>query len=312
MDGALEMECVAQDGERAEFTEEAWKKAYQVMEQMFPRRSVLGWFLCGAPGSALSPLNYWKQHGQYFSEKNQIMYLNCGLEGEEAVYTASSDGFYKLRGYCIYYERNQMMQDYMVSRRDAHRVESGGRDAVIRDFRERMEGRKAEAGRKRSAVSVLGTPLKNLEAVLASVRPEKILGADEDEPIVERIAGEVYPTPAESEIVIAQPESPSPAAQGGNAGAQSDEQSPVMGEKDGAEQPAALDLPEEASPMKEAEPVQIPADAVLHVVENGETLYGICMERYQSVAPIEEICRWNRLEDENHIFIGQKRYLPPV
>ena len=111
VDGALEMEGVAQDGERAEFTEEAWKKAYQVMEQMFPRRSVLGWFLCGAPGSALSPLNYWKQHGQYFSEKNQIMYLNCGLEGEEAVYTASSDGFYKLRGYCIYYERNQMMQD---------------------------------------------------------------------------------------------------------------------------------------------------------------------------------------------------------
>ena len=333
VDGALEMEGVAQDGERAEFTEEAWKKAYQVMEQMFPRRSVLGWFLCGAPGSALSPLNYWKQHGQYFSEKNQIMYLNCGLEGEEAVYTASSDGFYKLRGYCIYYERNQMMQDYMVSRRDAHRVESGGRDAVIRDFRERMEGRKAEAGRKRSAVSVLGTAcavlsvmvlaggvvmfnnyrkMKNMEAVIASVLPEKIMGSDEDEPIVERIAGEVYPTSAESEIVIAQPESPSPAAQGGNAGAQSDEQSPVTGEKDGAEQPAALDLPEEASPMKEAEPVQIPADAVLHVVENGETLYGICMERYQSVAPIEEICRWNRLEDENHIFIGQKLYLPPV
>ena len=89
-----------------------------------------------------------------------------------------------------------MMQDYMVSRRDAHRVESGGRDAVIRDFRERLEGRKAEAGRKRSAVSVLGTAcavlsvmvlaggvvmfnnyrkMKNMEAVIASVLPEKII-----------------------------------------------------------------------------------------------------------------------------------------
>ena len=70
------------------------------------------------------------------------MYLNSGLEGDEAIYTASEDGFYKLRGYSIYYERNQMMQDYMVSRKDARRVESGTRDVVIQDFRDRMEERK--------------------------------------------------------------------------------------------------------------------------------------------------------------------------
>ena len=56
IDGALEMEQVTREGEKVEFTEEAWKKAYQVMEQMFPHRSVQGWFLCGAPGCALSPL----------------------------------------------------------------------------------------------------------------------------------------------------------------------------------------------------------------------------------------------------------------
>ena len=121
IDGAIEMEQVTKEGEKVEFTEEAWKKASQVMEQMFPHRSVQGWFLCGAPGCALSPLDYWKQHGQYFAGKNQLMYLNSGLEGDEAIYTASEDGFYKLRGYSIYYERNQMMQDYMVSRKDARR-----------------------------------------------------------------------------------------------------------------------------------------------------------------------------------------------
>ena len=63
------------------------------------------------------------------------MYLNGGLEGEEAIYITSSDGFYKLRGHCIYYERNQMMQDYMVLRREARRVETGVDDKVIRDFR---------------------------------------------------------------------------------------------------------------------------------------------------------------------------------
>ena len=83
VDGALEMEDVTAEGEKVEFTEAAWKKAYQSMEESFPRRTVQGWFLCGAPGCTLSPLNYWKQHGQYFSEKNQLMYLNSGLEGED-------------------------------------------------------------------------------------------------------------------------------------------------------------------------------------------------------------------------------------
>ena len=117
--------------------------------------SVQGWFLCGGPGCTLSPLTYWKQHSQYFTGKNQLMYLNCGLEGEEAVYITSSDGFYKLRGYSVYYERNQMMQDYMILRKDVPRAEAEVDDKVIRDFKQRMDERKNEAGRHRSTVGVL-------------------------------------------------------------------------------------------------------------------------------------------------------------
>lgn len=117
VDGALEMDDVAESSDKVVLSESAWKKAYKTMEDMFPKREIMGWFLCGESGTTLSPLNYWKQHGQYFSKKNQLMYLNSGLEGEEAVYITSEDGFYKLQGYSIYYERNQMMQDYMILRR---------------------------------------------------------------------------------------------------------------------------------------------------------------------------------------------------
>ena len=73
IDGAMEMEDVTRDGEKVEFTEAAWKKAYEDMEQMFPKRTVLGWFLCASQGSQLSPLNYWKEHVKYFPGKNQLM-----------------------------------------------------------------------------------------------------------------------------------------------------------------------------------------------------------------------------------------------
>lgn len=193
VDGALEMDSVTEEGEKVAFSEDAWKKAYQEVEQMFPKRTVQGWFLCGGPGCTLSPLNYWRQHSQYFTGKNQIMYLNSGLEGEEAAYITSADGFYKLRGYSIYYERNQMMQDYMILRKDSIRVEAGVNDKVIQDYKQKMDERKYEVSRHRGgmgmltgicsvlAVAVLAggvamfdnyQKLHRMESVIASVMPD--------------------------------------------------------------------------------------------------------------------------------------------
>ena len=349
IDGALEMEQVTREGEKVEFTEEAWKKAYQVMEQMFPHRSVQGWFLCGAPGCTLSPLDYWKQHGQYFSGKNQLMYLNSGLEGEEAIYTASEDGFYKLRGYSIYYERNQMMQDYMVSRKDARRVESGTRDMVIQDFRDRMEERKQSVGHARSAIGLLGgtcsvlavlvlagglvmfgnyRKMKDMEAVIASVMPSDVktgglrsfAGQDEDGDLeVESVPGEVYPTLAD--IVIDQGTGTDVNAAGNDAagmeaGADAAGNTNAGTSASGAQNASEISTPHggNAGASADAAPaaavVQIPSDAVKYVVQEGETLYGICIERYHSMAQIPQICAWNGLADENHISVGQELYLP--
>ena len=127
-------------------------------------------------------------------EKNQLMYPRTAVwRGEEAVYITSSDGFYKLRGYSIYYERNQMMQDYMILRGDVPRAETGVDDKVIQNFKQKMDERRVEAGRHRSTVGVLsglcsvlavtvlagGVAMFNnyqkmhqMESVIASVVPE--------------------------------------------------------------------------------------------------------------------------------------------
>lgn len=364
VDGALEMEGVSREGEKVEFTEHDWKRAYEAMEQMFPRRTVLGWFLCGAQGSSLSPLNYWRQHSQYFAGKYQLMYLNCGLEGDEALYIASEEGFYKLQGYCIYYERNQMMQDYMVSRKDAHRVETGTRDAVIRDFRQKMENKREETVRTRSAVNALGTAcgvlalmvlaggvtmfnnyqkMRDMEAVIASALPEGTRNGWSDaltigrgngeqyiegEVEVERVPGGVYlSTEGGQEIIIETGEAIQAGStafaeeEEGAAALPSREINGTLGTEEAtlaaqeqmnaqAETAASAQTPEASQEETVAQPVQIPADAVLHVVENGETLYSICMENYNSMKQIKEICLWNGLEDENRLSVGQEIYIP--
>ena len=222
VDGAMEMQDIETDGEKIIFSERSWKQAYQQMEEEFPKRTIQGWFLCGGPASQLSPLNYWKQHGQYFAGKNQLMYLNHGLEGEEAIYITSEDGFYRLKGHCIYYERNQMMQDYMITRKDVRRVESGSHEKVIKDFRSRMLMKKEQASLHSRTVSAMGllcgvlsvavlaggvvlinnySKMQQMESVLASVLPagveqwESSLSNDSNdvEFVVEELPGNVYP-----------------------------------------------------------------------------------------------------------------------
>lgn len=265
VDGAMEMEGVETDRDKIVFTEGAWKKAYQEIEESFPKRTIQGWFLCGSPGSQLSPLNYWKQHGQYFAGKNQLMYLNHGLEGEEAIYITSEDGFYRLKGHCIYYERNQMMQDYMVTRKDVRRVETGSHEKVIKDFRQRMVARKEQAAAKRSAAGALGllcgvlsvavlaggvvlvnnyNKMQQMESVLTSVLPVGISNweeyrnqkAEEPDFIIEEMPGNISPTEpptgetGESYVAETQTMAPEEPGSTGTAGASSGEN----GEADGA------------------------------------------------------------------------------
>lgn len=331
VDGAMEMPDVNANGERVEFTETAWKQAWKMIEQHFPKHTVLGWFLCGGQGSMLSPLNYWREHGQYFSAKYQLMYLNSSLDGDEAVYMASEDGFYHLRGYCIYYERNQLMQDYMITRKEAHRVESGVRDDVIRDFRLKMEDKKLTAHRRSVFSGLLGTAcgvlsvavlaggvvmfdnynkMKKMEAVLTSVFPsgtaadwQELLGYMDkgekngaEEVDIEEVSGNLYPILENSTEIVYVPETE------------------TMKEtvSESSEESGTTAASEEAVGIRTPQSVRIPENAVAHIVQEGETLYGICLERYHSIAVMEQICQWNQLPDENHIMVGQRLWLPPV
>ena len=372
IDGALEMEGVACGKEQVDLNDQAWKRAYRDMEEMFPKRSVQGWFLCGAPGCQLSPLNYWKQHSKYFPGKNKIMYLNSGLEGEEALYMASDDGFYRLRGYCVYYERNQMMQDYMIARKDVKRVDAGADDGVIRDFRRRMDEKREEARERRSAVSVLGgicgvlsvavlaggivmvnnyQKMRDMESVLASVMPagaEYLPGGEEEKPELVLETGVTVqpetmtagmPEPPETGAAASEPVETGaavsePAASGtaeavsGAAASKPAETGTAAAEPSkagaAASEPAASGAAEAVS--GEAEAVHIPSleeadqqmevlgqaleEASTHVVQDGETLYGICLEKYHDLSRVDEVCRLNGLEDVNKIKAGQKLILP--
>ena len=377
IDGAMEMEDVTEQGQKVVFSELAWKKAYQSVEQLFPKRSVQGWFLCGAPGNDLSPLNYWKQHVQYFQGPNKLMYLSSGAEGDESVYITSEDGFYKLCGYSIYYERNQMMQDYMVLRKDVKRIESGSDEKVIQEFRKRMDEHKDEVTDRHQTLGLLRgmcmamsivilaggivmfnnyERMQEMESVIASAIPERVesalMGKDnaagknkpESHVVVEEAEGGVYPTTAavtKETMSETQPGSQNGAAansggaenaSGNAAGNGGQENAQTPGGNKGASQENSSDGQSSAGntasgqtgdsqksgsdagskPAENGGASQAAAGGTqrVHVVQDGETLYGICISEYHDVNKLKEICELNGLEDENKIVSGQQLLLP--
>ncbi len=359
VDGAMEMEDVTEEREQVVFTEAAWKKAYQTMEQMFPKRVILGWFLCGAEGTELSPLNYWKQHGQYFAGQYQLMYLSGGPEGEESVYVTAEDGFYKLRGHSIYYERNQMMQDYMIHRKDVRRVESGAGDTVIRDFRQRMEENKTQVASRRGAIRVLGSmcsllailvlaggvammdnyeKMKEMEAVIASALPDKSqpkyeivdgdiqegesFGLEDDQLFVEEAKGQVEQyreSMSQSLSDLVGQETGQAAGDGQASGQRDDADSADTAETatDSAETSAYTGGNATAGGSfsqsfgTQSSQVSVSAENLKeYKVQDGETLYGICLKFYGTGSRMAEICQLNGLDDEDKIISGQNLLLP--
>lgn len=413
IDGAMEMEDVTEQGQKVVFSELAWKKANQSVEQLFPKRSIQGWFLCGAPGNDLSPLNYWKQHVQYFQGPNKLMYLSSGVEGDESVYITSEDGFYKLCGYSIYYERNQMMQDYMVLRKDVKRIESGSDEKVIQEFRKRMDEHKDEVTDRHQTLGLLRgmcmamsivilaggivmfnnyERMQEMESVIASAIPERVesalMGKDnaagkekpESHVVVEEAEGGVYPTTAavtKETMSETQPGDQNGGdsqaagngqnggdnqaggsgqndgsgqnagdgqngaaansggagnAAGNAAGNGGQEQAQTPGGNKGASQENSSDGQSSAGntangqtgdgqksgsdagtkPAENGGASQAAAGGTqrVHVVQDGETLYGICISEYHDINKLKEICELNGLEDENKIVSGQQLLLP--
>ncbi len=366
IDGALEMEDVTEAG-RVSFTDISWKKAYQSIEQLFPKRSILGWFLCGSPGDDLTPLNYWKQHMQYFEGTNKLMYLSNGIEGDETVYITSEDGFYKLQGYSIYYERNQMMQDYMVLRKDVKRIETDTNDKVIEEFRKRMDEHKEEATDRHQTAGLLRgmctamsvvilaggivmfnnyERMQNMESVIVSAIPakaEKFLAGDRIKEsksqtgvVVEDAEAGISPTTAVNKETMSniQPtqagetQAPTEAAVNPETSvaqteAETTKESQAIAESEKTteqtSQAAAETTKAQTGESKaQKETSQAPSKsqeaaasgAKVHIVQEGETLYGISLAEYHTVNKLKEICELNGLEDENKIVAGQKLLLP--
>ena len=222
--------------------------------------------------------------------------LKEAREKEEKFFIHKFRNLMECNGHYIYYEKNNEMQDYMISSRKNNGITPSEviEDTAIKNFRsvirDKMEKKeKKENSRFVYAVSVglvlimlvVGVTkvndferMSSLKGVMGSIigesDTEKENEGEEDIPVIGEVEAVVDPIvdPVEDPVV-----------------------DPIEPEKPDVE-------PE--GPYKDG----------VHVVEKGDTLAIISRKVYGDLDHIDAICRMNGLKNGNLILVGQKLLLP--
>lgn len=170
--GAVMVEGEAVTAEHITLGNKEWKQIQETGEKYFSELSVVGWFLT-VPGLAIrvSELAA-KMHLRYFAGGEKILMLMDPMEKDEAFFCYDNGRFLRVSGYYLYYEKNPMMQEYMIEKKWWEVTENtdAAPDEAVRSFRTiiRKKTEKTEdSGERASVFSYVATACLVL-AVLAT------------------------------------------------------------------------------------------------------------------------------------------------
>ena len=146
--GALETRAADFENGRLRFTESTWKDIFRRKEEFFPDMGVCGWFVYEKSGGLVDKLSLKKTYEEAFAQGDKVLLLHDD-DDQEAFYMLWKGGLDRMKGYYIYYERNEPMQAYMESERKIEPPREEGREAVVQQFRARMEEMRKSGGNEK-------------------------------------------------------------------------------------------------------------------------------------------------------------------
>lgn len=306
------------------FTEKTRQEICTLIKRHFDGLYLVGWYL-DVKGSApkLTP-ELERIHRNFFGGKNKILLLMDTLNREEKIFAYDGNAIWQRDGYYIYYEKNPIMQDYMISNREQMQNTIEPEEVVdeaLKNYRELLLN-KEKIERPRSSIKwkpVLYTTsllvvvslcvlsanmisnyskMKDMEGALSVIsnalqNEGETEDATENLVIVETVKGNVTP---ETEKSTESTESTEKS---------STETSKVPEETETENE--TIDEKEESTELSEAETIKLQG---YYIVQKGDNLAAISRKIYQTTDMMQAICDVNNIENSDEIFAGQKLMLP--
>lgn len=343
------MKCLFIDGalkvEAEEFGDDMWEKVYRDAKIYFEGKEILGWAKKTEEQEEEPEDEVLDMHREQFPGEDKVLVLH-GPEGDNSVYLTESTGIKRQNGYCIYYEKNEQMQEYMIKVNAGKSVEAeeGAPDNAIRNFRKRLAGkrenfRKEEQTDVRTPLTVrflygasmflvltilvIGVTMVNnynrmrdMEMTLSEMAQADTLRETEDTAAlaanaqIQDFQTDQTSQPDKSDRLNqeseVQPDGQTESTQTNQSEMQESEGT-LNGKMDETDSTESSRTTNRAAEASSAGVQRMQAE---YTVREGDTLATVCRMYYGNLDMLEEICTLNDITDPNTILPGQKLVLP--
>lgn len=338
--GAIAADGMEAAAEHIDFSEKLWQKLQEDKDQYFPEQEIVGWFFA-QPQIAMEITELFvKVHLRHFGGEKILMLMDPG-EREDAFFRYDGGMMAKLSGYYIYYEKNSQMQTYMIERSQKEGGEASEEveDRAVRNFRKIIDSKNPEerGEEKTSVFSYAATVCLALAVLVAGVGFYRNQQEKTEVPEDYRAASAsvVQITPAVTEPVRSVSVSPKAvqmqklvqtqkpvqtqeAVRGTpvpTETTQKREKISITPEPRSSKKQSVSEATQKKDNKTEEKKTEETSSAAgnpgeTYVIRPGDTLYQISLNRYGTVAAMEQICALNGISANEIIYPGQVIVLP--
>lgn len=150
--GAVYVDEVVVDGEGVHFTDNIWSRIYENIKEYFDTLEIVGWYL-SVPGFPIEMNeNIKKVHINQFAGNMKVLMMHEPIEREEIFFRYENGIMKTISGYYIYYEKNNLMQTYMIDHRSEDKEEirkEEKADTATKHFRSLVQEKQEEIHKRK-------------------------------------------------------------------------------------------------------------------------------------------------------------------
>ena len=294
--GAIEGQNLELDLDETVFNEEVWREIYQQKDRLFSGLEVIGWALLRMGFSVRLNDKIKKTHFENFPGEGKILYMMDDLEEEDAFYVFRGEDLARQNGYYIYYEKNPMMQEYLVERKQSMQeaqsyekmMENRRDEKLIRQFREKVS-KKTQNSRRRGWIRNVSTAAAVLVMMIMGGMMYYYMGQDQNINLKEVVNGAVHTmgNGVEEQMTTQEKE----------------KSKKITKTLDTVATTKAVKVTKNKAQNKNYK-------SYTYTVKRGETLVSISRKVYGTQKLVQRIKKANSISNENHIYPGQRLIIP--
>lgn len=316
--GILPIKLDLLDGDTKWLSKEILEAIKEEKENYFPQGEYIGWMHTQPGYGVMTTPQEVAVHQEVFEDMGVLLLVDP-IHDVKTFFEYKNQDFIRRDSYCVYYEKNEAMQHYMMEYPINEQERSAENDQAVTNFREMGARRKREVMRKRKTSTtlkaVVGTLLLTGAFVMGIYKQQKKINTLEKDVVnMNRQYSEMTYGHKESPVEVVFTSSKQEIKDDLQDQIQEPEKIEAKIEAKIEEETEATEVtPKETTQVEKQVPLaEAPKEYDVHLVKNGESLLNISYKHYRTGKMVREIAKLNKIDDLDAIYIGQKLKLPVV